>query len=391
MKKGLTVEEIIKVIAEEDLDKLAKETGVDRHVKKITGKSLFQLFLYSLLSTERMSLRVMENYYETEQFKVFSGQGKGRTKHTSLSDRLRTINADYFENILEHLVDKAEKIRGEKVTKKVTRFDSTLVTLSSKLLKIGLLTGKGSKQQIKFTVAFDGLPKGVKIFDDNSHVGSEELALRKAIMEYGIKKGGVVVFDRGISARKTYKELNEASIQFVTRLSDNTRYKEVECLSDSEEACETNLSIKRDMIVQLAAKGTRWLPQKLRLIVANSNGEDKKTFYFLTNILNLDSKDIVEIYRKRWDIEVFFRFIKQELNTKHFISRDLNGIRVTIYMIMILAVMLLLYKLSNGMAGYKHVKLRFKQELEREIIKDIVLFCGGDPERMKERWQGAAI
>jgi len=386
MEKGLNVQEIFKIIPEEVLEEFAKKTEVDKNVKKLTGKSIFQLLLFSYIQSERVSLRLMENYYQTEQFRSFLTENKGGTKHTSLSDRFRTIKTEYFETILSYLVEKVKQLKLTQEAQQIMRFDSTLITLSSKLLKHGLPTGAGGKKrQIKVTVGFNGLPRKIKVFEDNSSVGSEEVALKAAILEYSAKADGIVVFDRGLGSRKTFRQLDEEEIQFVTRLNNKARYKEVGSFSECSGKVVGNLTLEKDIEVQLGAKATRWLPHKLRLIIGTSpTGE---TFYFLTNIKDLTAEEITEIYKKRWDIEVFFRFIKQELNAKHFISRDLNGIKVTISMIMILAIMLLIYKLSNNIKGYKVVKIRFKNELEMEIIKDIIVFCGGDPERLKERWQ----
>jgi hypothetical protein len=387
--QGLKVESILKLIPNEVLDQLAQETQVDRNVKKLSGKSLFQLFLFSLMNSDRMSLRVMEHHYQAEQFKTLTGRNNGATKHSSLSDRLRTVNPEYFEKIFDYLGKTLVSLSPDQATIKVTRFDSTLITLSSKLLPAGRPTPTGSKNQIKFTLAFDGLPKDIKIFHDKSSAGSEEIALKKAIADYSDKREGIVVFDRGLSSRKTYRDFDEDSIKFVTRLNDNTIYKEVGDIGLFTDQ-DGDLIIRKDVEVKLGIKGSKWLDHKFRLIIATPKAEEKPLL-FLTNIRDLDANDIAAIYKKRWDIEVFFRFIKQELNAKHFISRDLNGITVTIYMILILATLLLIYKLSNHLSGYKHVKIKFRQELEMEIIKDMILFCGGDPSRLAQREGGTPL
>ena len=103
--------------------------------------------------------------------------------------------------------------------------------------------------------------------------------------------------------------------------------------------------------------------------------------YFITNILDEDAYLIAAWYRQRWEIEVFFKFIKQHLNVKHLVSRDENGMKVMIYMTMILAILIIAYKKLNKIKGYKIAKLRFELELENEIIKAIVTLCGGDPAR----------
>ena len=66
---------------------------------------------------------------------------------------------------------------------------------------------------------------------------------------------------------------------------------------------------------------------------------------------------------------------------KHLVSRTPNGIKVMIYMTLILAMLLMVYKKLNKVKGYKIAKLQFELELEREIIKTIIALCRGDPDR----------
>ena len=66
--------------------------------------------------------------------------------------------------------------------------------------------------------------------------------------------------------------------------------------------------------------------------------------FFVTNIIDLSAAEICEVYKMRWDIEVFFRFLKQEFNLKHLVSRNENGIKVMLYMTLITAMLLLFIK-----------------------------------------------
>lgn len=91
------------------------------------------------------------------------------------------------------------------------------------------------------------------------------------------------------------------------------------------------------------------------------------------------AKDIITIYKLRWDIEVFFRFIKQELNFSHFLSTNINGIKIILYMTLILAMLIHIYKKYNNV-GYKTAKRRVKMELEELLTIIIVKACGGNPD-----------
>ena len=95
---------------------------------------------------------------------------------------------------------------------------------------------------------------------------------------------------------------------------------------------------------------------------------------------------MAELYKRRWEIEVFFKFIKQHLDFSHLLSRNENGMKVEMYMTLITAILLIVYKKENGLSGYKMAKLRLAIEIESLLIKEIVLICGGDPSGVDLLW-----
>ncbi|GAJ46791.1 putative transposase y4zB [Holospora elegans E1] len=74
--------------------------------------------------------------------------------------------------------------------------------------------------------------------------------------------------------------------------------------------------------------------------------------------------DVTELYKRRWDIEVFFKFIKQKLGYKHFLSHSLNGMKVYIYMILITDLLFLIYKARKKLHGFKIPLFQFTLDLE---------------------------
>ena len=96
---------ILKLIPVKELEFLAAETKVDYQVKKLKGSSIFRLILYSMLNSTKVSLRIMEHFYNSATFKQFTGENHNSTKYNSLSDRIASINSEYFEKIF-HLLSK---------------------------------------------------------------------------------------------------------------------------------------------------------------------------------------------------------------------------------------------------------------------------------------------
>lgn len=376
----MRAQEILKLIPEEYFDFLAAETKVDYKVKKLHGSIVFKLILYSLLTTKKGSLRVMESVFSSYGFKQFASLGReDKTRFTSIRDRLNTINVEYFQR----LFSKCYQLFScclENEHKHILRYDSTMVVLSGKLLNIGMGgRGKSARKQVKFTVGFDGLlPVCAKVFTQKKYA-SEDIALRELIMEASVSKGDVSVFDRGLMARKTYVEFDNNKKCFVTRIKSNTRFKPVK---DIPFTCseESTVSVKSDQWVCLYSKASL-VEHPFRLIRACIK-ETKEDIYFLTNISELSAEEIAQVYKRRWEIEVFFRFIKQELNFDHIVSESENALKVMLYMSMITAILIVAYKKFNNLKGFKIPKLRFALELEEELIKQVVIICGGDPSKM---------
>ena len=103
----------------------------------------------------------------------------------------------------------------------------------------------------------------------------------------------------------------------------------------------------------------------------------------MTNVLTLDAPAIAQVYRQRWDIEVFFRFLKQEMNLTHFVCNDLNAIQVMIYCTLIAAMLVLVFKKLNGIKSYKNAKTRFVKELDASVLLELIDKTGG-VERLRE-------
>lgn len=386
----LKVHDLIKMIPESLLEEIGKSTQVDYQVKHLNGALMFQLFLYSILKSERLSTRLMEYFYNSSEFKIFTGKGSHKTRHSSIADRLKMIDSRYFERILIEVGDILEKHFRKKQKKilEILRFDSTMVSIGAGLIDWGMQVGKKAKKttgkkQLKFTIGMKGiLPRDVKLFTSQSYL-SEDIALREAIVNSSHTKDSIVVFDRGLQKRKTFMEFDEFHLNFITRLNEYVKYEEIVEFKKVKGRKTETLILEQDVMVYLFDSNQKKIKTPFRLIKAIIK-KNNEIIIFLTNIKYLNAKEISEIYRKRWDIEVFFRFIKQELNFSKLVSYNENGIKVMLYMILITAMLILIYKKVNKIDGYKIAKLKFTDEIQMEIVKELIIICGGDPKKLKE-------
>lgn len=376
---SITFSEIMNKIPSKLFEDTRCEYPVDRCNHKITGKTLFELLLYNLCEENRISLRVIEDSFSHHGLKIMHKGEKIKVSRSGLSDRLKTIDYRYYEAIFYKLrtIFTSEVPREEDLS--LVLFDSTLVTLSSNLLKCGFKVPNGSQKQMKFSVGFDGLPHSVR-FGETPSDNNEDVSLKDAIKKVSLSKDDIVVFDRGLSARKTFKEFSESGIQFVTRLNDKANYKIIKNNAITTPQEDPQLHIEFDGIVHLRSKDVHWVKQDFRLIKAIKKNTGQE-FLFLTNLHELTAQEIASIYKKRWDIEIFFKFIKQHLNAKHFLSRHLNGIKVVFFMILIAAMMILIFKKRNKIDSFKRAKKQFTEQLKRALTYEIILIYKDDPNK----------
>ena len=380
----ISITQLLSLIPDEDIRKIAKRTNVDYYTKILDGKSLLCLILYSLIECQRNSLRTMEDIFNNAAFKfLFNLDSTRRVKYNSISERLSIINIDFFRKSYELIHSQFSQYFSEKEIEKLNliRVDSTMVAEAANKLKKGMNVGKkkDGKKQIKFTVAYDDkYPCMTELFTDKEYL-SEDLTIPKVVYKYAERnKNSVFIFDRGVNKRQVFCNLNQQSTFFVTRLRDTARYRVINQIEDGKNRSVGTLELLSDQTVQLGTPNSRqFLEDYFRLIIA-INPKTKITYLFITNLFDQKVENILSFYRKRWDIEVFFRFLKQELNFAHITSTSENGMMVMMYMTMIASMLVLTYKRLNKV-GYKTAVRRISFELNEFIIKMIVRECGGDP------------
>lgn len=312
--KNVLASELIDLIGQEYLSSLSKELGSDKWVIKLESKTVFNLLIYSLLESNRVSLRSMADNYSTAIFKAIETLAEdAQTRHSSIRDRLTQIDLTYFERIYERVYDMIGKYYDEPTLSKyhIKRYDSTMIQVFGHLTS-GMKVGNSSKNkyQVKLTTELENnFRVRMKFFDDQPYL-SEETALKEIIQAAQHDKKDLIVFDRGIKSRQTFKEFAEKNTQFVTRLNTNACFEPLRQHQPLPIIEHDEIMVLSDQIVYLYGDGKKIVPKELRLIQVKVKENDQK-LYFLTNLLDISAYMVAYIYRQRWQIEVFFRFMNR--------------------------------------------------------------------------------
>mgnify|MGYP002661427287 CR=1 FL=1 len=394
----ISLKQVLDFIPEALLSHLSATTKVDYYSKVLHGKKMFYLLLFCIFDNEKLSQRTLEDTFNSSGFKALFGLGeKEKVRRSSISERLSKIDPNYFKEIYEQMYGRFSELYSKTEIEKynLIRVDSTIVADTCAKLKEGI-DQKSGKKLVKFSFSFDGiLPSGVEVFTGQKY-SSEEAALPEAILKQVKKEEhheNIYVIDRGLQSTRVMKDFDEKSVKFIIRSKENRKFEEIESFLDGKKSQKwDDWEVMKDSKVKLYT-GKPVLNKRgnihhreekvetcFRLVVIKNEKKDKE-FWFLTNEFELSAKEIADYYRKRWDIEVFFRFLKQELNLSHLVSMNKNGIEVMIYMTMIASMLLLIYKKVNDL-GYKTAKRRIAMEIRDMITAILIIFAGGNPDKV---------
>ncbi|WP_232296849.1 IS4 family transposase [Microscilla marina] len=372
----VSVSDLFSLLPDDLLDNLSQSTDVDKWVSKLPGKLFIKLLLYSVLNNERLSLREISSEMSNPIFQSFSSEMvEQMAGWTGIRERLRHIKLPFIEQVYEHFFAEAHALYGEKklLDYHIKRYDSTLIKVFGHLLQ-GMKVGNTSKNkfQVKLTTEHtDGFGLRVSFHQDQAHL-SEETALQEQINLGKHSSQDIIVFDNGLKGRRKFKDFDEASIQFVTNIGKKPRY-QVNRPHQLLDRHHPDLDFIQDSVVQLFERGqpTNSMEHEFRLIEFRVK-ETGKHLFILSNLWDLPAEVVAQVYLMRWDIEVIFRFLKQEMNLTHFVCNDLNAIKVMIYVKLIAAMMILIFKQKNAIKTYKRAKKLFLEDIYLLIIVEMM-------------------
>lgn len=380
----VSLPELFALIPKGQISHIAVNTKVDYCAKRLHGKLMLSLLLYAHLSTPRLGLRGLSDVFCSPEFKLLFGYTHSQgIAHSSLSERLSGIDVDFFRLCCECIGERFTRSfpSGDICGLQIQRVDSTLVSEVAGKLKEGMTCGNDymRKKMVKYTMNYDGMFGTCSCVHTDQSYANESLALPGNVLKHFKKSkdhAQVYVFDRGQNAMKVFDELNSRKgLLFVGRLMDNRKLSVVKELDLTSKSFAEG-QLKQDALVYLYDKDKVQSDSTFRVIRFRPHGK-QQDILLITNILHLRAETIARMYRRRWDIEAFFRFLKQELNFSHFLSLNTNGIEVVMYTIVIAAMLVMIYKKENEL-GYKTAIRKMKTEMQKMIILMVVEITGGD-------------
>jgi putative transposase len=291
--------------------------------------------------------------------------GAQRLCRSTLSDannkRDYRIYQDLFYSVLEKVQQMAPKYKL-KLPRKLYIMDSTTINLCLKLFPWARFRKTKAAIRIHALMQADGsLPTFLQITDGKIHDNN-------AAKSFHVPPGSFLAIDRGYNDYKQYKYYTLNNIRFVTRLKRNATTRVVKTLPDRSDQI-----LSDQIVIFTGLNAASDYPFPIRKICFY-DPEKKNELIFLTNELKLDAQTIADIYKARWEIELFFKTIKQNLKIKRFLGTSRNAVSTQIWIAMIAYLMISYQKFSQRTkySIQKIFKLIQTNLFERKLLEDIL-------------------
>jgi len=178
------------------------------------------------------------------------------------------------------------------------------------------------------------------------HISAARLHDARVLAMLALSPGSIVAMDRAYNDYKQFAQWTEEGVYFVTRVKDNAVYEVVE----EREAPQHRNILSDESIVLTGAGAQAKCPHPLRRIVVWDD-ENQRAIVLLTNHLDFGATTIADIYKERWQIELFFKALKQNLKVKTFVGTSENALRIQIWTALI-AMLLLKWLHHLSKAGW---------------------------------------
>jgi hypothetical protein len=275
--------------------------------------------------TARSSLRDIVTCLHGQRSKLYHAGFRGNIARSTLADANEKRNYQIFEEFALHLISIARPLYasqslGSDLAQTVYAIDSTTIDLCLSLFEWAPAT-KG-RAGIKLHTQLDlrgNIPTFILITE--SRVSDVSF-----LDDLPLEAGSFYVMDRGYVHFARLLRFTHAGAFFVTRAKNKMRYQVANVLAASGDA-----SVLKDECILLTGQFThKTYPHVLRRIEFFDQTQQRE-FVFITNNFELNATQIAALYKSRWQVELFFKWIKQHLRIKSFVGNSVNAVKTQIW------------------------------------------------------------
>ena len=335
--------QILKFISKGTVDKIAQKHSADRYTKKLTTYKHLVIMLFSAFegvsSLREAVIGMLANSQKINHLAL-----DYMPKRSTLSDANKRRPSDVFEAIYLDIYRKnRQDLSDSRLTKldlkRLYIIDSTTIRLFKAILKgVGRnpLNGKkkGGIKAHTLINADENVPQLVRYTSAARH---DKLFLK----EIKLPKGSIITFDKAYNYYKQYQRFTNKGIYFVTCMKKNAMYESGKEFDIPDQA---DSGILKDEEIFLTYKDENEKKELKIRRIAYWDSNNSKLLIFITNNFKLEAEIIALIYKRRWQIELLFKQLKQNFPLKYFLGDNQNAIEIQIWVSMIANLLISLVK-----------------------------------------------
>ena len=362
--------DLLRVVPRHRITKRVAEAGTDYRVRSLSTVQLLKTMLFGQIANA-FSLREIESAMQVHRRRLYHS-GMAPVKRSTLSDAMAKRNAGVFEaiyNDLLVLVGQHTRSTRRRFRNPLRAVDSTTIPLS--LERFNWAKFRRTKGAVKLHVAYDvdtAVAEHV-IIDRGS---SSDITVHPRISH----ENDIHVLDRGYLSFKALYQKHIDEKLFVIRLKEHVNWLPVSPHSQSDSP-----AIRGDWQARLQnPRRHSDYPAPVR-IVQYRDLETGKDFLFMTNVWDLTAQQIADIYKARWQVELFFKWIKQNLKITTFWGTSRNAVHMQIWVALILYLLVWLHRsmLAGTYSMQRLLQMIRTALLHRSTISEIAAASGAPP------------
>jgi len=349
--------QLLQVFPRTDFQRAVRETRAEHAAKGFSSWTHFVAMLFCQVG-HAQSLREVEGGLASCQGRLEQLGAKAVSRST-----LWYANDHRPWELFEKLFYQTyERCRGVVAHRTKFRFkrrllsiDSTHVSLCAEMFSWAKYSRQKGAVKLHFTLDHDGYLPAAMVITTGAH---SELSVARA---QSYEPGSILVMDRGFVHIPWFSRLNRSGVSFVTRLKKYMAYEVLER--------RTAPGVLADEIIRLTSATSRKVyPECLRLVTIET--DDGERLQFLTNEMRLAASTISLIYKDRWQIESFFKLLKQNLRIKSFIGTSANAVWTQIWTAL-LSMLLLKYLQLQARFGWSFSNLVYFLRMNLFVYRDL--------------------
>jgi len=360
--------QLLKLIPRHEFETLAKQHHSGRSFRKASRWSQFVTMTMAQLAG-RISLRDIVDNISAQAHRLYH-LGSAKLSRSNLSRINEGKSFKLYEALFGKLLHRCQTIGPQHSF----RFKNPLYSLDASTIDLCLSVFpwakfRKTKGAIKLHVGLNHagyLPEFVTVTDGKDH----DITVGRTLI---FPKGSIIVVDKGYTDYTWYQQLTEKEVYFVTRIKTRAKYRVTQRRSVLK-----GKGLTSDQTIQFTGKqNSKKCSSPLRRIGYRDVATGKH-YFFLTNNFNLSAKTIADIYKARWQVELFFKWIKQNLKIKSFVGTSKNAVMTQIWIALCLYLLLAYIKFQSRLTRSMQQMLRLLQ-LNLFEKRDLMALLRGDP------------